>query len=310
MIEHLVSLCGNILAIRCKLLFNVFFPMFYVLFQEVGIRNPVELQDQQKDLLPPVDESGNDSGLEKSPSSSELREMETNVSDVGSERTEAALTASSSVSSEIALKIANLNKSLSDAGADVLANGEVQNDGKMANGEQKVDDFKDSTMVDIAAILEKSRELLKRTQNLWQNSESEEKRLCLGALKLLCGAITSNPEHLIESIRSLCSKVNGKPVEGSSSCESTGDAACVAHNSADTADSLSDCAKVEAPQECSAEENGVIEDGENGSSPQKQRGLGLALSSESVSEESDVASKTPLTPAEIRAKVEFNPEGC
>lgn len=283
----------------------------------MSIRNPVELQDQQKDLLPPVDESGNDSGLEKSPSSSELREMEANVSDLGSEGIEAAaaaaVTAPASVSSEIALKVADLNKALGDAYAEVLANGEVQNDGKTEIGEQKAYDCKDSTVVDVAAILEKSHDLLKRTQNMWQNSESEEKRLCLGALKLLCGAIASNSEHLIVSIRSMCSKADGAPSEESISCGSARDTACKAHSSADTADSLSCCAKTEDMEECSVEESDIIEYGENGSSPQKQRGLGLALSnasSEPVSEETDVSSKTPLTPAEIRAKVEFNPEGC
>lgn len=278
------------------------------------------------------DESGNDSGLEKSPSGSELREIK--PSDVSQPtddfRTLPAEGSSGiSLSSESAAETHDLAPSdttklescLDGAAAIAQAIDKLEKESAAETGKEATAPL-ESTVTDLPTTLTKLCEQLMKLGKVYLNSEAESGKLCISALQLLGQVIVSNTENISAAFRSSASATCDSTSEEKSLPRETGseaskdEAVSVQNGLSESGNCPNDAS---LPVEAStAVSNGwgslgqqPVESAAAMSTPIKAPALDLKLGEcQSVTdEEADAVSKTPVTPAEIRAKVEFNPEG-
>lgn len=276
----------------------------------------------QKNATLSRDESGNDSGLEKSPSGSELREIEpSNASQSTDDFHIAPLEGSNGVSlcSESAVEVPESTpsdtiklESCLDGAAIVQAIDMLAKESAASKNEagNEPTSSLDNSVTDLGTTMTKLCEQLMKLGKVWFNSEAESGKLCISALQLLGQVIVSNTENISAVFRSSASTICDRSSVQSLPCETGVEAkkdesVSVENGLLESGSCPNDTA---LPVETTATSDGASE---AMSMPVKACALGLKLDERQsgTDEEADATSKTPVTPAEIRAKVEFNPEG-
>lgn len=277
----------------------------------------------QKNATLSRDESGNDSGLEKSPSGSELREIEPNdasqsVDDFciappeGSNGvslcSESAVEIPESIPSDTIKLEPCLDGAAIAQAIDMLAKESAASKNEAGNGPIS---SLEASVKDLETMLTKLCEQLIQLGKVWFNSEAESGKLCISALQLLGQVIVSNTKNISAIFRSCGSTTcDSSTSEQGLPCETgleakENESVSVQNGLLESTSCPNDAA---LPVETTATSNGASA---AMSTPVKACALRLKLDERQsgTDEEADATSKTPATPAEIRAKVEFNPEG-